>query len=126
MTWRGAWNHNLGLKVLSLFLATLLWLFVTAGQESELDLQVPVLFEHLSSGLTIVNQPPSRLDVRVAGPKILLMRLRTDRLAAILDLKDAGEGSAGFPGPEKAIRFPEGVRVTRVIPAVIEVRLAKK
>ena len=126
MTWRETWTHNLGLKALSLFLAALLWLFVTAGQESELDLQVPVLFENLSPGLAVVSQPPSRLDVRVAGPKIVLMRLRTERLAVVLDLKNAGEGTTGFPGPEKAIRFPDGVRVTRVAPAVIELRLVRK
>jgi YbbR domain-containing protein len=126
MTWRETWTHNLGLKALSLFLAALLWLFVAAGQESELDLQVPVQFENISPGLAVVNQPPTRLDVRVAGPKILLMRLQTDRLVVVLDLKGAGEGTTGFPGPEKAIRFPDGVRVTRVTPAVIELKLVKK
>jgi len=125
MSWREACTHNLGLKVLSLFLAALLWLFVTAGQEAELDLQVPVLFENLPVGLTIGNQPPSLLDLRLAGPKIQLMRLQRERLAVALDLKNAGEGSIGFPNPEKSIRLPDGVRVTRVTPAAIEARLVK-
>jgi YbbR domain-containing protein len=126
MNWREAWTNNLGLKALSLFLALLLWLFVAAGREAELDVVAPVVFENLPPPLAIVNQPPSRLDVRVAGAKIELLRLKTKRLTVVLDLKGAGEGITSFPGPEKAIRFPEGVRVTRVTPAVIEVRLAKK
>jgi YbbR domain-containing protein len=126
MTWRETCAHNFGLKALSLFLAVLLWLFVAAGQESELNLQVPVFFENISPGLAVVSQPPSRLDLRVAGPRILLMRLRAERLAVVLNLKDAAEGTTGFPGPEKAIRFPAGVMVTRVTPSVIEVKLVKK
>jgi YbbR domain-containing protein len=118
-------THNIGLKALSLFLAMMLWLFVAAGMESEIALFMPVVFAHLSPGLAIVNQPPARIDVRLAGPRILLLKLKAERLPVFLDLQGVREGITAFPAVEMAIHIPEGVRVTRVTPAAIEVRLAK-
>jgi YbbR domain-containing protein len=118
-------THNLGLKVLSLFLAIVLWLFVAAGMETEIGLVLPVVFAHLSPDLAVVNRPPARIDVRLAGPRILLLKLKAERLPVLLDLQGVREGTTVFPAVEMAIRAPEGVRVTRVTPAAIEVRLAK-
>jgi hypothetical protein len=118
-------THNLGLKVLSLFLAMVLWLFVAAGTELEIGLSLPVVFTHLPPGLAIINRPPARIDARLAGPRILLLRLKAERLPVVFDLQDAREGSIVFPGVESAIRAPDGVRITRVTPAAIEVRLAR-
>jgi YbbR domain-containing protein len=118
-------SHNFGLKVLSLFLAMVLWLFVAAGTESETSLSLPVVFAHIPPGLVIINQPPTRVDVRLAGPRILLLRLHAERLPVVLDLQDAREGSTAFPGVDSAIHVPGGVRVTRVAPATIEVRLSR-
>jgi YbbR domain-containing protein len=118
-------THNLGLKVLSLFLAMVLWLFVAAGKEAEIGLSLQIVFAHLSPGLAIVNGPPARIDVRLAGPRILLLKLKAERLPVLLDLQGIREGTTAFPAVEMAIRVPDGVRVTRVTPAAIEVRLAK-
>ena len=125
MNLREVLTHNLGLKALSLFLAVVLWLFVAAGTESETGMSLPVVFAHLSPGLTVVNRPPARIDVRLSGPRILLMKLKADQLPVLLDLQGVREGTTVFPAVETAIRVPDGVRVIRVTPATIEVRLAK-
>jgi hypothetical protein len=125
MNMRELVTHNLGLKMLSLILAVALWFFVAAEKESEIGLSVPVVFENLPPGLVIVGRPPARIDVRVAGPKILLLRLHGDRPTLQLNLKDAREGTTAFSALEAAIRIREGVRVTRVSPAAIEVGLAR-
>jgi len=117
--------HNLGLKTLSLFLAVVLWLSVAAGMKAEIGLSLPVVFVHLSPGLTVVDRPPALIDVRLSGPRILLMKLKAGQLPVLLDLQGVREGTTVFPAVEMAIRVPEGVRVTRVTPAAIEVKLAK-
>lgn len=124
MNWREMLTHNLGLKTLSLLLAAVLWLFVAAERETEIGASVAVGFKNVAPGLAIVNRPPSRLDVRLAGPKVLLLRLRAENLSVLLDLQGAGGGTTSFTGLEKEIPLPAGVRVTRVTPAVIEVKLA--
>ena len=125
MNLREILTHNLGLKTLSLFLAMVLWLSVAAGMKAEIGLSLPVVFAHLSPGLAVVNQPPARIDVRLSGARILLMKLKAEQLPVLLDLQGVREGTTVFPAVEMAIRVPEGVRVTRVTPAAIEVRLAK-
>jgi YbbR domain-containing protein len=118
-------THNLGLKALSLFLAIVLWLFVVAGMEEEIGMSLPVVFVHLSPELAVVNRPTAKIDVRLSGPRILLLRLKAEQLPVLLDLQGVREGTTTFPAVEREVRLPAGVRVTRVIPAAIEVRLAK-
>jgi YbbR domain-containing protein len=125
MSLREMLSHNLGLKIMSLFLAMVLWLFVAAEKDSEISLSVPLEITNLPAGIVVVNQPRSRVDVRVAGPEILLMALQWNLPKVCLDMKDAHEGTTEFPGLEKAIRISEGVRVTQVAPATVKVSLAR-
>ncbi len=125
MNWQEAITNNLELKLLSLFLAIVLWLFVIAGRDAQTGLSLPVSFANLPPGLAVSGTPPPRLDVLVSGPRILLLRLEASPSPVILDLKDAGEGTIVFPAMATRVRVPDGVRVTRAAPAEIEVRLVK-
>ena len=118
-------THNLGLKVLSLIMAVVIWFFVDVGKEMEISMAVPVVFKNIPSGLVFADAPPPPIYVRLKGPKIALMKIRADRLVAQLDLKGTREGMTGFPYLETMINLPEGVRVTRVTPAALEVRLTR-
>ncbi|HTP66891.1 MAG TPA: CdaR family protein [Geobacteraceae bacterium] len=117
-------THNLWLKALSLFLAAVLWVFVAAGREAETGFSLPVIYGNIPPGLAMVNRPPVRIDVRLAGPRIMLYRLDAERFPVCLDLKGAVAGRTVFPEVESKIRIPYGLRVTRVTPAAIEVILA--
>jgi hypothetical protein len=118
-------TQNLGLKALSLIMAVVIWFFVDVGKEMEISMAVPVLFKNIPAGLVIAGAPPPPINVRLKGPKISLLKFREERPALLLDMKGAGEGITGFPGLESMINLPEGVRVTRVTPAAMEVRLEK-
>lgn len=113
------------LMLLSLFLAVVLWLYVNYDRESETELMIPVQIINLPPGLVIAGQAPARLNVRIAGPRIQLMRMSSNRLAASLDLKNTREGVVAFTELDKVVTAPRELRVTRVYPAVIEVRLEK-
>lgn len=116
-------RHNLGLKALSLLLAVVLWLFVAADRETEKSLSVPVMLENLPSSLSVAGNPPSSIDIRIKGPRMLVMKSLAQHPHLLLDLKGSSEGTISFPSPGAMINLPEGVRVTRVIPAAIEIRL---
>jgi len=118
-------TQNLGLKALSLIMAVVIWFFVDVGKEMEISMAVPVLFRNIPAGLVIAGAPPPPINVRFKGPKIALLKFREERPALLLDLKGAMEGTTGFPALESMITLPEGVRVTRVTPAAMEVRLEK-
>ncbi|SNB45146.1 YbbR-like domain-containing protein [Geobacter sp. DSM 9736] len=116
---------NSGLIVLSLSLAFVLWLFVNYDRESETEMTVPVRVVNVPQGLDVTNQLPHHLVVRVAGPRIQLMRLVPERLTVSLDLGNLREGTVAFPDLGNAVPVPRELRVTRIYPSMIEIELRK-
>ena len=117
---------NSGLMMLALSLAIVFWLFVHYHNESETELLVPVKLENLASGLVVANQPPARINVRIAGPRIQMLRMDPDQLVVSLDLQNVGEGVVAFPDIDKAVPVARDLRITRVYPSVVEIRLVRK
>ena len=118
-------RHNLGLKMLSLFLALLLWLFASISREREKDFSLPVLLENVPMGLQVAGNTPKLVDVRLKGRNIILWKVWMYHPVIRLDLKDAAEGTIVFPSPAAMIDLPDGAKPIRIMPATIEVRLIK-
>jgi hypothetical protein len=118
-------SNNLLLKLLSLSVALLLWLFVTYGRDTTLVLQVTPEIRQLRPGLAVAGELPPPVVLTVCGPKFQLHRLASLRLRLPLDLADAREGKVAFPDMERLVHLPAGVRITRISPATLELRLEK-
>ena len=118
-------TENIGLKVLSLLLAGLLWLSVTAAREGEVAVKVPVRIRNLAPRFVLATSVPGSIELRIAGPKIRLLHLAKERLYADLDLQGVGEGGVAFVELARTVALPGGLRVTRVNPATIELKLVK-
>jgi hypothetical protein len=113
-------THNLGLKLLAIALAVVLWCFVVGGREAEREIAVPVRVINLAPGLALAGQPPDRLAVRVVGPEIILRRLHPDEMVVSLDMGQVKSGNVAFSALDQRIPLPAGIRVVRVSPATIE------
>lgn len=114
--------HNLGLKLLSLCLATILWIVVLGEQKVELTINIPLNLE-VPRGLLLVNDPADVLEVRVRGPKTLVTSL-APREVTVGDLSvKLVEGENIIPIREETIRAPRGVEVVEVIPHRVRVLL---
>ncbi len=118
-------SNTLALKLLSLAAAVLLWLFVTYGLEATLVVQIPLEIRHLAPDLVVAGEVPSSVALTVSGPKIQVQRLAGQNLRLPLDLEGVGAGSVAFPDMQRLVPLPAGVRVTRVYPAALELRLEK-
>jgi len=120
-------SSDLGLKLFSLLFALGLWLFVNAGQKpTEKSFMVPVEFRNLPADLMTVNPAPGQVEVRLAGPPALLSTLDPDYLKVVLDLDGARPGTSTFRLSADFFNPPRGVRVTRINPAVVNLRLETK
>jgi len=120
-------SSDLGLKLFSLLFALGLWLFVNAGQKpTEKSLMVTVEFRNLPSDLMTVNPAPGQVEVRLAGPPALLSTLDPDYLKVVLDLDGARPGTSTFRLSPDFFNPPRGVRVMRINPAVVNLRLETK
>ncbi len=84
---RGLFRH-FGLKVISLALATLLWLLVAGQREAERSLRVPLEYRNVPDQIELLGEPASLVDVRLRGTSGALGAVarhrsrRGDRLAS--------------------------------------------
>jgi hypothetical protein len=121
----GIFVENFELKALALVLAIILWFSVTMGQDGEAGFTVPVEIRNIPPGLTVSTVQPSVVELEVSGPKFLLMMIRKDRLAVMLDLKGAGEGPVTFANVDRNIQLRKELRIVRIYPSKIELGLVK-
>ena len=117
--------RHLGLKVLAIALATLLWLTVAGEHVVERALRVPLELRDKPENLEIVGDPPGAVDVLVRGSSALLSRLEVGEVFAVLDLSGARPGSRLFPLRTDQVTVPFGVEVARVVPSTLALELEK-
>jgi YbbR domain-containing protein len=111
--------RHIGLKVVSVVLAALLWLLVSGEQTVERALRVPLEFTNLPPQLELVGDPLSAVDVRVRGSSGTLSRIAAGELSAVLDVRTARTGDRLFHLTAEDVRAPFGVEVVQVNPASI-------
>ena len=114
--------RNIGLKVISIGLAALLWVIVSGEQIVERALRIPLEFTNLPAKLEVVGDPPDVVDVRVRGSSGALGRIATGELVAIVDLRSARPGQRLFHLVGSDVRAPFGIDVVQVTPSSISVR----
>jgi hypothetical protein len=103
---------------LSLLLAVLIFFFIAGETTGETRMVVPLEYEGVPGGLALVIPPPARLEVVVAGPRILLFKARLTGLKLSLDLHGLHVGKNIFAEPGQFILSDNDLRVKRVMPAV--------
>jgi YbbR domain-containing protein len=109
--------RRLGLKLVSVALAALLWLVVSGEQIVERAFRIPLEFTNLPSELELASDAPNVIDVRVRGSSGALSRLTAGELVAILDLRLARTGQRLFHMSGAEVRAPFGVEVVQVTPS---------
>jgi YbbR domain-containing protein len=112
-------RHHLGLKVVSIALAALLWVAVAGEQTVERSLRIPLEFTNLPAQLEVVGDSPTVVDVRVRGSSGALNRIATGELVAVLDLRSARSGQRLFHLDGDDVRTPFGVDVVQVNPSTV-------
>jgi YbbR domain-containing protein len=116
----GSLRHNIGMRILSLFLAVGLWIFVNAGQRGSLQsFNVPLSYRNLPPHFLITSPHPESITIEVSGPRTLLSIIDANRLTVKLNLTGVGVGQASFKiGPE-AFNLPRMTTLTSISPSSI-------
>jgi YbbR domain-containing protein len=117
--------RQLGLKMLAIALASLLWLSVAGEHVVERSLRVPLEIRNIPEALEIVGNAPDSVDVRLRGSSAVLSRVQSGEIVAVLDLASARAGSRLFHIPAAEVRAPFGVEVAQVMPATLAIELEK-
>jgi YbbR domain-containing protein len=112
--------HNFWLKLLSLLIATGLWLAISPDQEpAEVAVRVPIEFQHVPPHLEISSVTIPEAQIRVRGPERLIRDLRSTDIHADLDLADATPGERTFDLTAQQIRHQRDLHVVQVVPGQV-------
>lgn len=118
-------TENWTLKLISLVFALLLWMFIMGERRLEIGYRVPLELQNIPVGLMVANEVPSLVDVRVSGPRTLLMKVSPNDISIIVDLSDLKPGLTTFKRLEERLNLPNGLRVTRLSPSFIDLKLER-
>jgi YbbR domain-containing protein len=121
MTFLRRWVlHNFWLKILSLLLATGLWMAIAPDQEpAEVAVRVPIEFQHVPPRLEISSITIPEAQIRVRGPERLIRELRSADIHAELELADAKPGERTFDLTAQQIRHQRDLHVVQVVPGQV-------
>jgi YbbR domain-containing protein len=112
--------HNFWLKVLSLLIATGLWLAISPDQElAEVAVRVPIEFQHVPAHLEISSITIPDAQIRVRGPERLIRNLRSTDIHAELELGDVKPGERTFDLTAQQIRLDRELHVVQVVPGQV-------
>ena len=109
--------RHIGLKIVSIALAALLWLIVSGEQIVERAMRVPLEFTNLPAQLEVVGDPPTIADVRIRGSSGALSRVAAGELVAVVDLRTARPGQRLFHLTPQDVRGPFGIDVVQITPS---------
>jgi YbbR domain-containing protein len=111
--------RHVGLKLLALLVALLLWMAVSGEETVERGLRVPLELQQLPTGVELTGDVPTTVDVRVQGGSSTLSRVLAGDVVALLDLRSARPGRRVFPLTADQVRAPFGVDVVQITPSAI-------
>lgn len=130
-------TENIGIKIVSLLFASLLWLYVTAQIGERQTFKVPLDLVNIPESLTVVSGAPKEVSVTIRGARSELMKLRfLSRIRGTVDLGGAKRGRvvvplsaailnlpAGFPAGDAAIAAPKWLTLDfeRIVSAFVPV-----
>ena len=111
--------RHIGMKLLSVALALLLWMAVAGEQTVERVLRVPLELQQFPTSLELVGDFTTAVDVRVRGSAGTLSRVVNGDIVAVLDLQGAEAGPRLFRLTPDDVRAPFGVEVVQVSPTTV-------
>jgi YbbR domain-containing protein len=116
---------NIGLKIASVLLAIVLWIFVTSRGQSEMSIDVPLEFTNIPVGLEMVNHNIKMVTLTIKGHEGLIKNLRPSDVRVSVDLSKAKKGEGIYYIQRDDIRMPHGLTVTSIDPSAVKVFTAE-
>ncbi|MCL6477286.1 MAG: hypothetical protein K6T65_02605 [Peptococcaceae bacterium] len=112
--------RNMSLRILSVVLAFLLWIYATNEQNPVNDqiLSIP-LKQFGKSDQMIITGIPSNVSIRVQGPRTQVTALSAADFEALVDLSGVTEGEQYV---QVKVTSPPGIQVTQVTPPRIHIK----
>ena len=116
-------HSDIGLKIFALVLGLVLWYVVAGEQGTEIAISTPIEFRDVAEGLEVIEESELQADIRLRGSAEILRRLTPKDVSVGVELSEAAPGEMVIFLTPEDVAVPFGVRVVRVTPASIRLRL---
>ncbi len=119
---------NLGWKLLSIAIATLLWALVTSEPRISTFATVRLEYKDLPSDLEISSDPVSTVSLELEGPSAELRGLGNGGVeaAVVLDMSGVRPGERTFTIDRSTVKTSRGVHLVRAIPSEVHFRFERR
>lgn len=115
---------NIDIKLLSLFLAIILWLYIASGENPIIEnfFDVSLATNNLKEDL-VVKEFPLNISVGIKGPKNVINSISPHQIIGVVDFSDINE--AGIYKLKVEVIAPKRTEITRIIPSDVKVDLER-
>lgn len=124
---KGALTHNLGLKIIAIVMAILLFSLVRGSEDAQRSVfvDVLVLLPPPEVGTMLVSEVPDRVKVTLRGSRSVLNSLREEDLEPVqIDLREPSRGYYYFEPDD--FELPAGAEVIQLAPASVPLTWAER
>jgi YbbR domain-containing protein len=118
--------NNLGLKLISLLIATALWLAISSEPPSEAAFNVAIVFQNMPENLEISSENIPSAQIRVRGPERLVRRLQASDVHEEIDLAGVKPGERTFDLNKSQVTLPDKLEAVQIVPSQIHLMFDKR
>ncbi len=108
---------HIGLKLISLVVAILMWYGVAHDPVADVSLRLPIEFTRPPKDLDYTSDLAPQAQIRLRGPARVLRDLSPESVRAVIDLHGATAGEHTYDLTTNQIRVPHDVEVIQVTPS---------
>lgn len=114
-------TENLGLKIASVFLSIVLWIFVISRGQTEMSIDASLEFKNVPSGLELVNHSAKTISLNIKGQERLIKSVKSSDIRVSIDLSKAKKGETVYYINREDIKLPHAITVTNINPSSIKI-----
>ena len=118
-------TYNWHLKLISLILATMLWMMVATEASSELGIEVPLEYRNVPARLEITGDTTNSVQVRLRGSSNVIRDISAKNVSTTIDLNNMPPGEKIVPLSPQNVQAPFGAEVIRVNPSSVRFNLER-
>lgn len=112
---------NLVLKIAAVLLSVALWFFATSRGQSEISIDVPLVFRNIPSGIEMVNNNIKTISLNIKGQERLIKNIKLSDIVIYIDLSKAKKGKSIYYITRDNIKLPHSLTVLNINPSSVKV-----
>lgn len=122
---KSIFTENLSYKIVSLFVALILWLSIIGRRDFVATKEVEVSFLTIDS-LYVSGQSSDKVKVKISGAQPLMKKYKEKIENIVIDTEITRSGTYEFDITSGMLNVPKGIRVLNVKPNSIRVEVVEK